>query len=402
MNPHESESVGCNLRKEMVRVAIICPDVSSNALGRAYVLGRMLQPMYEVEILGIGLGDAIWKPLRDEKEIPIRHIRATRGLLTYIGLFRLWSQLEADVLYASKPLVSSFVVALAKRGRCPVILDIDDWEFGFVKSRFAELPRWKRVIRILRSSPFLYRPGNPIGVWISEKLIPLATKVTVSNNFLLSRYGGTTIPHGRDAMLATRVTSDPDEIRERYSIDASTTVIGFVGTPHKHKGGEDLVDAVAQLTDISVILLVVGLDTTNDYCAGLKVRATRVLGNRFIGIGQMPFSALTSILDAVDIIVIPQRREPATDGQFPVKTLDAMARQKVIVATKVVVLTEILQGCAWFSEPNDPTSLGEAIRSALADPREARRRAEEARRRFLQQYTWQVLGERLCNVIGTK
>jgi len=44
-------------------------------------------------------------------------------------------RIDADAVYASKPLLTSFGLGLLKKLRehVPLVLDIDDWEMGFVK-----------------------------------------------------------------------------------------------------------------------------------------------------------------------------------------------------------------------------------------------------------------------------
>jgi hypothetical protein len=43
-----------------MKISILSPDLSHNCLGRAYLLVKILQEPYEVEIIGPVSGDGIW------------------------------------------------------------------------------------------------------------------------------------------------------------------------------------------------------------------------------------------------------------------------------------------------------------------------------------------------------
>lgn len=50
-----------------MKISILSPDLSHhNCLGRAYLLAKILQMHYEVEIIGPMFGDGIWEPVANE------------------------------------------------------------------------------------------------------------------------------------------------------------------------------------------------------------------------------------------------------------------------------------------------------------------------------------------------
>lgn len=57
-----------------MKISILTPDLSHNCLGRAYLIAKILQRHYEVEIVGPIFGDGIWRPLAklDDAEYPNR------------------------------------------------------------------------------------------------------------------------------------------------------------------------------------------------------------------------------------------------------------------------------------------------------------------------------------------
>ena len=44
-----------------MKISILTPDLSSNCLGRTYILVKILQRNYEVEIIRTVFGEGIWE-----------------------------------------------------------------------------------------------------------------------------------------------------------------------------------------------------------------------------------------------------------------------------------------------------------------------------------------------------
>ena len=56
-----------------MKVSILCFDVSDNAMGRAWLLARLLEPVGAVEIIGPRFGATVWDPVADEP-VPVRSV----------------------------------------------------------------------------------------------------------------------------------------------------------------------------------------------------------------------------------------------------------------------------------------------------------------------------------------
>jgi glycosyltransferase involved in cell wall biosynthesis len=359
-----------------VKVSILCFDVSDNAVGRAWLLARLLEPIGAVEIVGPRFGPSVWEPLAEER-VSIRSVPGGRlpGFLTQLpALGRL---ADGDVLYASKPrLTSAGVGYLGRlaRGR-PLLLDIDDWETGF----FLRGGFWGTVGRALNLS-------NPRGLtwtWLMERLRGIADGITVASRFLEQRFGGALIPHVRDTDRWAPDRADPQPIRERLGA-AKGPVVMFLGTPRAYKGVEDLAAAVSRLGRSDVTLALVGTDPGSETGRALLARhpAVRLIGH--VPIGQVP-----SYLAAADVVVVPQRDSSDTRGQVPAKLFDAMALGRPVVSTRVSMIPEILDGCGLLVEPGDVGALGAAIGRLLDRPDEARALGAAARHRVVERYSFE-------------
>ena len=359
-----------------MKVSILCFDVSDNALGRAWLLARLLEPLGSVEIIGPRFGPAVWEPVAEEA-VTVRSIPGGRFPGFAARLPALARMADGDLIYASKPrLTSAGIGYLARLGRRrPLLLDIDDWETGF----FLRGGLWGTVGRAVNLS-------NPRGftwTWLMERLRGFADGVTVASRFLEQRFGGVLIPHVRDTDRWAPGRAEPGPARERLSVDKERVVM-FLGTPRGYKGVEDLAAAVARLARPDVALALVGTDPDSETGRALLARYP---GIRLVG--RVPIAQVPSFLSAADVVVVPQRESSDTRGQVPAKLFDAMALGRPIVSTRVSMIPEILEGCGALVAPGDVAGLASAIGRLLDQPDEARALGEAARRRAVDRYSFE-------------
>ena len=58
-----------------MKISALCADLSSNCLGRAYLLVKILQRRYDVNIVGPLFGDRIWEPVANDKSITYKYMK---------------------------------------------------------------------------------------------------------------------------------------------------------------------------------------------------------------------------------------------------------------------------------------------------------------------------------------
>ena len=359
-----------------MKVSVLCFDVSDNAVGRAWLLARLLEPLGAVEIVGPRFGAAVWEPLAEES-IPVRSLPGGRLPAFATRLPALARMADGDLLYASKPRLTSAGIGYLARvaGHRPLLLDVDDWEVGF----FRRGGRWGTVGRAMNLS-------NPRGLtwtWLMERMMGLADGITVASRFLEQRFGGVLIPHVRDTDRWAPGRDDPDPARERLGVDKERVVM-FLGTPRAYKGVLDLAAAVARIGRSDVVLALVGTEPDSE--TGRAVVAQHP-GARLIG--RIPIAQVPAYLAAAHLVVVPQRDSSDTRGQVPAKLFDAMALGRPIVSTRVSMIPEILEGCGLLVEPGDVAGLAAAITRLLDQPDEARALGEAARRRAVERYSFE-------------
>ena len=385
-----------------MKISILTPDLSHNCLGRAYLLAKILQRHYKVEIVGPMFGNMIWEPVTNDKSITYKSVEISGVFKPYWQIKELAKKIGGDVIYASKPLFTSFGVGLLKKlsDSKPLILDIDDWQMGFMKESYSRLPLTHRFKSLAASALYLYSIGSYWNNLFGEKLSHLADEITVSNTFLKEKFGGTIVWHGRDTDAFNPERFNKNLIREKYKIEDAKKVVMFFGSPRPHKGIEDLIKALNSIKSPDIILAVVGLDDRDHYCRNLVKTVKEVLDKRFKGFGLQPFERVPEFLAMADVVVIPQKRNFATIGQLPAKVFDAMAMAKPIIATNVSDLPEILNGCGWIVEPENKEQLAEAIQYVLNNPEEAKEIGLKARQKCIGKYNWDVMEKVLVKIFG--
>ena len=360
-----------------MKVSILCFDVSDNAVGRAWLLARLLEPLGTVEIVGPRFGDRVWEPIADET-VPVRSVPGGRLPAFLARLPALARLADGDLIYASKPRRTSagvgYPAAVARRR--PLLLDIDDWETGF----FLRSGLWGTVGRAMN----LTNPRGLTWTWLMERLRGVADGLTVASRFLQERFGGVLIPHVRDTARWAPGRIDPGPARERLGLGKDRVVM-FLGTPRGYKGVEDLAEAVSRLGRPDVTLAVVGAEPGSDTARALSARHP---GIRLVG--RVPIAMVPAYLGAADLVVVPQRESSDTRGQVPAKLFDAMALGRPIVSTRVSMIPEILEGCGALVAPGDVAGLAAAIARLLDHPDEARALGEAARRRAVERYSFEA------------
>ena len=382
-----------------MKISILTPDLSDNCLGRAYILAKTLQRYYQTEIVGPIFGNEIWKPVAEDKGVSYKGVKMKGIFKPYCRFGELLEKIDGDVIYAHKPLFTSFGIGLIKKRRSKktLILDIDDWQIGFMKETYGNPSLVGRLKSLTYST---LRPYSIRSYWnslVSEKLIHFADEITVSNSFLKERFGGIVVPHGRDTGAFNPEKYDKNLTRRKYKIKEAKKVVMFFGTPRLHKGIEDLIKAMGLIKDRNIILVVVGI-SKDKYCQNLVRDIERTLNERFRVFGLQPFEKVPDFLAIADVVVVPQRKNFATMGQVPAKVFDAMAMAKPIIATNVNELPEILEGCGRIVEPENPRQLANAIQYVLKSPHQTKEMAWNARQKCIEKYSWDTMEKVLVDI----
>jgi glycosyltransferase involved in cell wall biosynthesis len=181
----------------------------------------------------------------------------------------------------------------------------------------------------------------------------------------------TVIPNGVDVRRFDSIDVD----RDALGLNGSRPVIGSVGCLAPRKDYGTLLDALATLArrgrDFHAVLVGDGPERS-----ALEEHARRVgVQDRVRFLGERP--DVERLLMAMDVFVLSSREEG-----IPNALLEAMAAGRAAVASEI--LTDGKTG--WLIPARSPEILADTLERVLADPAEAARRGQAARREALEHF----------------
>jgi glycosyltransferase involved in cell wall biosynthesis len=362
-----------------MKITVLSHNLSSNAAMRAHRVAMAARHFADVTLLGPVEPKGFWPAL--PKEPWIKTVTERRFPSFHRSFVELVNAADGDVLIACKPMLASYGVALVaaeQRGNIPVILDLDDLDVAFTpRDLWPDNP----------SMPDLRRPASAIYTSLLTKAIPAATAITVACTSLQRKFGGSLLPHGCLSALFDPTRIDRKLARAEFKFDGPTVL--FAGTPRHHKGLRKLAKAVSKLGGARLAVLCRADDLADPEWKEFDIQR----------VPMIPYTRLSRLLAAADLVAIPQLDTEAGRYQMPMKVYDCMAMAKPIVASAVTDLPLVLEGCGRVVPPNDVHLLRGALRDLLKNPDEATRLGQRARARCLSEFTMERVSDSLRLVV---
>lgn len=323
------------------KVAVSCWELAHNPAGRAYTLALLYQSFADVEIIGSvfpSYGREIWEPIRDTSIPKHMFIAEEEGKFVEQAI-ELVAAHPYDVVHLSKPRAPNIFIGILYKHiwGAKVLMDIDDEELAFVG---AEKPlSVEEYIELHGDLPKMYDlPGQKwtrIAVGFAKEF----DGVTVSNIALQQRYGGTIIPHARDAKAYNLSREFKRQSREKYGIPHDKKVVLFFGTPRAHKGLVETAQAIAALRRSDIIFAIVGVFPDKS----LKERLKEISGVDYRFIGNQPFTEIPSVNAIADLCLLLQDQNSlAAQFQIPAKLTDALAMGIPVLGTSTPALADVV------------------------------------------------------------
>jgi glycosyltransferase involved in cell wall biosynthesis len=162
--------------------------------------------------------------------------------------------------------------------------------------------------------------------------------------------------------------------RTTLGLPPSARVVGWIGRLSQEKAPEWFVQALGLVREPCIGVIVGDGPSRPDV-----ERAASTLGARVRLVGAIPEAE--RIIPAFDVLVISSR----TEGT-PMVLLEAMDARVPVVSFSVGGVPKVLSGVGWLVRPGDVWGLADAISTVLAEPDEAKHRANAARVRVDERY----------------
>ncbi|MEM9002332.1 MAG: glycosyltransferase family 4 protein [Cyanobacteria bacterium P01_F01_bin.86] len=383
------------------RISILVSDLSSSGAGRwagavrPFLLAQALRKAgYTVEIIGFSHEPDTHITFED---IPVRVIHLGTGPKLWQSAWTMLNSLTGDLIYAYKLKPGSFGLALLHRLRHhkPVFLDIDDWELSWHGGDdWQYRPTPKQLLRdLLKPQGALRNPEHPLYLKWMQSTVVWANHVTTHNVFLQQRFGGTYLPNGKDTQLFNPEEHDPQACRKALGL-SDYRVLMFPGAPRPYKGVEDVLKALDILDEPDLRVVIVGGSPYDDYDAYLHQHWGRWL----IQLPKTNYQHMPSHIAAAHILVVPQREDPATKAQFPLKITDGMSMAKPVLATRVGDIPKILGDTGYLVDSDSPEALARAIGQIFEFYDQALEQGERARKRCKEHYSIECMGKILSHI----
>ena len=196
-------------------------------------------------------------------------------------------------------------------------------------------------------------------------------------------------------------TGGGPEVRRRLSIGDESVVAGFVGSFGPWHGAPVLARAFAQIAARAPTLRLLLVGDGQELGPTLEILRDAGLEDRVSVVGQVTPAAVSSYVDACDVLVAPH--VPLPDGvEFfgsPTKLFEYMAAGKAIVASRLGQIGDVLEHgvTAWMVEPGSVEDLGEALVSVADDRKLRRELGAKARRQASEHHSWQLNARRVID-----
>jgi len=207
----------------------------------------------------------------------------------------------------------------------------------------------------------------------------------------------TVIPNGVDAYAFRPDPRAGAQVRAELRLPPDTPLIVAIGRMVYKKGFNYLLEAMSRIRAIHPHATLV-LAGYGDLLDALKRRAYELnVADAVIFPGQLPRDRAARYVAAADVYVVPSVRDDAgnVDG-LPNTLLEGMGAACPIVATRVAGIPDVVvDGVHGVLVPErDPEALAEAITRLLIERDMAIRLGEAARRRVLEELSWDVVAAR--------
>jgi glycosyltransferase involved in cell wall biosynthesis len=296
-------------------------------------------------------------------EVAERH---SFDLRAWADVRRLVRDRRFDLVHAHDYKTDLMALYLARAERVAVVATAHGWTGHSPRERFLYYPADRRLLARF-----------PLVIAVSEEIRTRLVRAGAAPSRVR------TVLNGIDPDAFARQPSLRPAAREAFGLDPSDIAIGSIGRLARQKRFDLLLTAFAMLRNRRphLRLLIAG---DGDDRAKLERLAGRLgigASCRFLG----HRSDVTRFHHALDLFVQSSEYEGT-----PNVVLEAMALETPVVATDVGGTRDLIQDGVHglIVRPRDPKALAAAVRTALDHPERTRARADAARRRVENEFTF--------------
>lgn len=381
------------------RMLVVSWDMGHNPAGRAYLLADIARRDFDVKLIGPlfkQYGSKLWEPLEGQSAVDIETFPGG-PLPDYLkAMVEQVERNPADVVYVSKPRLSSLLFGFLMRVRhgSTLVVDVDDHELSFYKND-APLGL-EAALRAARDNPTdAEMPYGNVWTQLCEQVLKYANGITVSNIALQERFGGVIVRHARDEGIFSIGRGRRQVVRKEFGLTATDRAIVFVGTPRPHKGIYRIAEALERLNDDRLVFVMIGSftdATTQNQISKFKKARIKCFDNQ-------PWNRLPELVAMADAVAILQdSKSRISEYQIPAKLTDALALGRPVLASRVKPFSDLFDKKALLPVDDDAT-LDRMLKELASSPRAFEVEAHRGRTQFLSEFSYAVNSARLKLVV---
>lgn len=254
--------------------------------------------------------------------------------LLYQNIIKIIKKERIEILHAHSPIMNAIPALLAsKRKKLPFIYEIRAlWEDAAVDSKRTNefsLRYWlTRIIETL-----IVKCADHVVViceGLRKELIERGVKIDKIS----------VIKNGVDTDIFVPINKNKELIKKFHF--ENKIVIGYIGSFYKFEGVHYIIHAAKKLysRNIPIAVLIVGGGQEAENLRELVKKSN--LGDSLIMPGMVPHKDIKSYYSIVDIFIYPRESKRITELVTPLKPLEAMAMGKIVLASNVGGLKELV------------------------------------------------------------
>jgi PEP-CTERM/exosortase A-associated glycosyltransferase len=308
----------------------------------------------------------------------VREMQATARRLA-----ALIDEVKPDIVHAHSPALNGLPALWAARPKgVPVVYEVRAlWEEAGVEAG------------TVRPGSLRYRASRSLESYVLHRADAVAVLCQGVRDEVLSRGVADTklvvIPNAVDLANFSPERRRDQALAQKLGLEGAI-VLGFIGSFYEYEGLDLLLEALptARATIPNLKLLLVG---GGPHEAELKRLAAEAnLADTVVFTGRVPFAEVERYYDLVDLFVYPRRKSRLTDLVTPIKPIEAMAKERVVIASDCgghrEIVTNGLNGLLFKAD--DPHALADAIVAAVKDRDNWPLMGENARAYVIRERTW--------------
>ena len=248
--------------------------------------------------------------------------------MVYQRLISLIKEKNPDILHAHSPALNGIAAIYAgRRFKIPVVYEVRAfWEDAAVDQGTSTEQGWRyKLTRSLEN--FVFRNVQQVTT-ICEGLKNDIKSRNICDQSI------TVIPNAVEFERFSKSFIPDEQIISNFNLTIGST-LGFIGSFYDYEGLDLAIRAMPVLMktnpNIKLLLIGTGLQDLN-----LRNLVTSMgLENNVLFAGKVPFAEVERYYSVIDVLVYPRKKLRLTDLVTPLKPLEAMALQKIFIASDV-------------------------------------------------------------------